>query len=104
MIRIIGELGLKFFFRAVQVAQFQRQNSRIRMCSSDGRPDFQSVIEIAQPVIRLTHEKLHFPNEHVSVRQSCRSSPEMFLIQPDGSRSEERREGKECRSRWSPYH
>ena len=23
---------------------------------------------------------------------------------PDGSRSEERRVGKECRSRWSPYH
>ena len=22
----------------------------------------------------------------------------------DSSRSEERREGKECRSRWSPYH
>ena len=23
---------------------------------------------------------------------------------PDGIRSEERRVGKECRSRWSPYH
>ena len=23
---------------------------------------------------------------------------------PDGTRSEERRVGKECRSRWSPYH
>ena len=23
---------------------------------------------------------------------------------PDGQRSEERRVGKECRSRWSPYH
>src|SRR5260221_13843962 len=25
-------------------------------------------------------------------------------IRPDRSRSEERRVGKECRSRWSPYH
>src|SRR2546430_17538246 len=25
-------------------------------------------------------------------------------IAPDGTRSEERRVGKECRSRWSPYH
>ena len=25
-------------------------------------------------------------------------------ITPDGNRSEERRVGKECRSRWSPYH
>ena len=27
-----------------------------------------------------------------------------FLFQFDGPRSEERRVGKECRSRWSPYH
>ena len=26
------------------------------------------------------------------------------LNMPDGERSEERRVGKECRSRWSPYH
>ena len=25
-------------------------------------------------------------------------------LYPDGERSEERRVGKECRSRWSPYH
>ena len=27
-----------------------------------------------------------------------------FFDSFDGSRSEERRVGKECRSRWSPYH
>ena len=26
------------------------------------------------------------------------------LAEADGKRSEERRVGKECRSRWSPYH
>ena len=26
------------------------------------------------------------------------------LMQPETVRSEERRVGKECRSRWSPYH
>ena len=26
------------------------------------------------------------------------------LVKPMASRSEERRVGKECRSRWSPYH
>src|SRR3712207_219312 len=30
--------------------------------------------------------------------------PFVFLLFPDGRRSEERRVGKECRSRWSPYH
>src|SRR2546425_13309005 len=36
--------------------------------------------------------------------------PDRFLVKPDrdltlqSARSEERRVGKECRSRWSPYH
>src|SRR5256885_16384088 len=30
--------------------------------------------------------------------------PEMSLDEPAWERSEERRVGKECRSRWSPYH
>ena len=30
--------------------------------------------------------------------------PLMCRITVDGERSEERRVGKECRSRWSPYH
>ena len=30
--------------------------------------------------------------------------PEKTVIQKDTCRSEERRVGKECRSRWSPYH
>ena len=28
----------------------------------------------------------------------------LLLVPPAGFRSEERRVGKECRSRWSPYH
>ena len=28
----------------------------------------------------------------------------LFVAEPARSRSEERRVGKECRSRWSPYH
>src|SRR5260221_14350751 len=30
--------------------------------------------------------------------------PCTLFCDPDGNRSEERRVGKECRSRWSPYH
>ena len=29
---------------------------------------------------------------------------EVVLVLGDPARSEERREGKECKSRWSPYH
>ena len=30
--------------------------------------------------------------------------PAMYIMRGPGPRSEERRVGKECRSRWSPYH
>ena len=32
------------------------------------------------------------------------SRTDIKILVPDSSRSEERRVGKECRSRWSPYH
>ena len=37
----------------------------------------------------------------------CVTSPPYYALRDygaDGQRSEERRVGKECRSRWSPYH
>ena len=39
------------------------------------------------------HPEIVFQNEGITISQST-----------DDSRSEERRVGKECRSRWSPYH
>ena len=38
-----------------------------------------------------------FPTKTVSAADVC-------VIDTDTERSEERRVGKECRSRWSPYH
>src|SRR2546425_10658287 len=35
---------------------------------------------------------------------ALRVPPRLLLAVPFGLRSEERRVGKECRSRWSPYH
>src|SRR5256885_4953923 len=37
-------------------------------------------------------------------RQHAANSPLPLSGKPDPGRSEERRVGKECRSRWSPYH
>ena len=37
------------------------------------------------------------------VAQNTRGVQSVYRIEPD-FRSEERRVGKECRSRWSPYH
>ena len=46
---------------------------------------------------------------HVSLCDDCRARLESFdavggALVDIGDRSEERRVGKECRSRWSPYH
>ena len=35
---------------------------------------------------------------------SDKKTEEILAVLPGANRSEERRVGKECRSRWSPYH
>ena len=40
------------------------------------------------------------PSSSIPIEKSL----QLFLFFQDDSRSEERRVGKECRSRWSPYH
>src|SRR2546426_8427207 len=40
----------------------------------------------------------------VHVRESRQEARAVVIGEPFGERSEERRVGKECRSRWSPYH
>src|SRR5579864_5758046 len=49
-----------------------------------------------------TFEQLKLPQV---LRKLCEKPRGLILVTgPTGSRSEERRVGKECRSRWSPYH
>ena len=50
--------------------------------------------------VKLRRNQLHFKNAH-SLRIGQRVS---FQGRRGITRSEERRVGKECRSRWSPYH
>jgi len=47
----------------------------------------------------LEDEKKREIKEHMSSCKDCKKEYENLK-----SRSEERRVGKECRSRWSPYH
>src|SRR5256885_474261 len=65
---------------------------------------------VGQPVESLLPER--FRDRHAS-QAGCFVTPrrdpmgagrELFARRKDGTRSEERRVGKECRSRWSPYH
>src|SRR2546425_12275772 len=55
--------------------------------------------------LHLVHE-VTSPQAFAGLRREGRKvrRPERTLATVDHSRSEERRVGKECRSRWSPYH
>ena len=42
--------------------------------------------------------------EHIRSCKECMESYCIMAVLAEATRSEERRVGKECRSRWSPYH
>ena len=47
---------------------------------------------------------LLFPGQAEAADKKTIYNSPYVSFSPDGKRSEERRVGKECRSRWSPYH
>ena len=63
--------------------------------TESGIPDFRSVDG-------LYHQKYDYPPETILSHTFWEENPEEFYR--FYRRSEERRVGKECRSRWSPYH
>src|SRR2546425_13051300 len=66
-------------------------------CLRPGLPGVSETIRVTSIVDKyLEHSRIfYFENG---------GNPEVFLASADWMRSEERRVGKECRSRWSPYH
>src|SRR2546430_7780738 len=77
------------------------------VCSSD-LPDV-VLMDLVMPglggvaAIRRIRERV--PDTRVIVLTSFASDDQVIpAVQAGASRSEERRVGKECRSRWSPYH
>ena len=50
-----------------------------------------AVMEAGQPTV-------------IANQEGTRTTPSVVGFTKSGERSEERRVGKECRSRWSPYH
>ena len=68
------------------------------------RPDCQSVLGIAREVAAVLGKPLHMPA--MDYKAVCEpDAPITVKVEaPELCRSEERRVGKECRSRWSPYH
>ena len=53
-----------------------------------------------KPYERLLDHNIKPSMQRIAIMQYLMEHP----IHPSADRSEERRVGKECRSRWSPYH
>src|SRR3712207_9545870 len=83
---------------------------------SDGARALRNTLELARLVDRLGYER-YWLAEHHNLPSIASSAPEIMIghvanvterirVGAGGMmlRSEERRVGKECRSRWSPYH
>ena len=56
----------------------------------------------ASVLVRLIMKSIHKQNKREVKHIGCKRFGIHYLLK--GIRSEERRVGKECRSRWSPYH
>ena len=68
---------------------------------------------LAEPVIAALAERgwrldyilnTHHHGDHTGANEVLKQKFGCTIIGPRAVRSEERRVGKECRSRWSPYH
>ena len=78
-------------------------------CSFCGKTQDQVRKLIAGPGVYICEQCVDLCNEIIedeleSGNLSYDNGTEINLLKPKEMRSEERRVGKECRSRWSPYH
>ena len=55
-------------------------------------------------VVAVTNRSLTERPFLEQIRRVCEMHPDALILREKDLRSEERRVGKECRSRWSPYH
>src|SRR3989441_4338153 len=84
------------FLRTVVVPHYQRAGWKVRRLLTDGGPEFKGAFDEACRQLGIRHTR-------TKPRHAWTNG---FVERLQGTilRSEERRVGKECRSRWSPYH
>jgi len=73
------------------------------LCVGDGALRYREVLERRGAEVPPDDDERHLPRARFHV-QLARDFGPAEAVEPLYLRSEERRVGKECRSRWSPYH
>ena len=79
----------------------------IRGCATSGASSVDVSSNSAEEDVKtklLEAALLHVPKLGWSEKSIIEGQPHLIPLLPVPLRSEERRVGKECRSRWSPYH
>ena len=79
------------------------ENISLPMMLDGKEPDKNYLMELIK-TLGLEKRVNHLPNELSGGQQQRVSIGRALIYHPSLVRSEERRVGKECRSRWSPYH
>src|SRR3989454_4383673 len=79
-----GKLSVLGIFQHIWVQQFPAMHPRLHL------------------VLRLKGKRTEVGEHQVQIR--LLDEQDVEILGGNGNRSEERRVGKECRSRWSPYH
>src|ERR1051326_9026144 len=96
---IVAHLDLDAFFAAVE--ELEDPSLRTRPLVVGGDPHGRGVVATANYAARG-----YAIHSAMSAAEALRRCPHAVFLRPRHAlyRSEERRVGKECRSRWSPYH
>ena len=113
---ILAELLSERTGRRVEIVAPQRGEKRslVDLVCLNAKQSYDQRFRVLQPGMKAIQESLQdmltlhqlprriecFDISHIQGAETVAS----MVVWEDGSRSEERRVGKECRSRWSPYH
>src|SRR5260370_33364395 len=83
----------------------ERKNAQVTGVAADlGTKEGVKLLTRDLPVGDVHHRQVTGQELHAFLRAEVRRHPRHLGIFPLRARSEERRGGEECRSRWSPYH
>src|SRR2546430_3210653 len=108
MIEVVDQAWREFFFFQAEDGIRDLTVTGVQTCALPISP-FDVTIEKTNKVLKDIEESYGWPRErrrqsYDALRAVLHALRDRLVVTEAADRSEERRVGKECRSRWSPYH